>query len=609
MKKAALFFFSIALVVMNADAQDRRPVAISPASASGLARVAESCPTFSWTSVEWATGFKVVVFETNGPNILSYEEMAAISSPVLSREIQGRALSWTPSSEERLSNGSMYVWYVQAENDYGQGTWSEGRMFKVETLLQLVGIEDAVRKSLRERGLSEGAIEDVLEDMNLGMKGVAAYGVDAEGGSSSSQDTFVIQGTEGSTNTFYGLYAGNYITSYGGTGSSNSFFGRDAGYLDNSGSHNTFIGYQAGYSNSFGNENTFVGYRAGYSSSASQNTYIGFQAGFSTSGFENTFIGYQAGASNTFGEYNTFVGYRAGYSNTYGLFNCFFGRRAGTNVSEGTSNTFVGDSAGFTATTGDYNTFLGASAGRNNSSGSGNLFLGCLAGYNETGSNKLYIDSSETSSPLIWGDFSGNILTVHGKLGVGTKSPAYQMELETTGENAIFLLDRTDGARTGFSASGDKAVFGTLTNHPLHCVINGIFRMELRPNGSMHMSTGARCTEAGVWVDASSREYKEDIQALSTEEAMDTLGELKPMKYRYKKEKNEQYLGFIAEDVPELVASKDRKNMSAMDVVAVLTKVVQEQQAQIEQQRKMIEAQLISLSILQGRIAALEKKP
>lgn len=44
----------------------------------------------------------------------------------------------------------------------------------------------------------------------------------------------------------------------------------------------------------------------------------------------------------------------------------------------------------------------------------------------------------------------------------------------------------------------------------------------------------------------------------------------------------DNYLGFIAEDVPEVVASKDRKGLSPMDIVAVLTKVVQAQQRKIE---------------------------
>jgi len=34
--------------------------------------------------------------------------------------------------------------------------------------------------------------------------------------------------------------------------------------------------------------------------------------------------------------------------------------------------------------------------------------------------------------------------------------------------------------------------------------------------------------------------------------------------------------------VPELVATADRKGLSAMDIVAVLTKVIQAQQQQIE---------------------------
>ena len=40
--------------------------------------------------------------------------------------------------------------------------------------------------------------------------------------------------------------------------------------------------------------------------------------------------------------------------------------------------------------------------------------------------------------------------------------------------------------------------------------------------------------------------------------------------------------GFIAEDVPELLANKDRNGLSPMDIVAVLTKVVQEQQKKLE---------------------------
>ena len=64
---------------------------------------------------------------------------------------------------------------------------------------------------------------------------------------------------------------------------------------------------------------------------------------------------------------------------------------------------------------------------------------------------------------------------------------------------------------------------------------------------------------------------------------MATLKGLSPVRYNYKVDKAEEYVGFIADDVPELVATNDRKALSSMDIVAVLTKVVQEQQKTISE--------------------------
>jgi TolA-binding protein len=46
-----------------------------------------------------------------------------------------------------------------------------------------------------------------------------------------------------------------------------------------------------------------------------------------------------------------------------------------------------------------------------------------------------------------------------------------------------------------------------------------------------------------------------------------------------------------ARDVPDLVATKDRKGLSPMDIVAVLTKVVQEKSKVIEEQQQSLEEQ------------------
>ena len=112
--------------------------------------------------------------------------------------------------------------------------------------------------------------------------------------------------------------------------------------------------------------------------------------------------------------------------------------------------------------------------------------------------------------------------------------------------------------------------------------------MSVNSDNSLTMTSGATCTAGGVWTSVSSRNAKENIKDLSADEAIETLDGLNPVTFNYKAEKEEQYVGFIAEDVPELVASKDRKHLTPMDVVAVLTKGVQEQQKTIDDLKKKV---------------------
>lgn len=114
------------------------------------------------------------------------------------------------------------------------------------------------------------------------------------------------------------------------------------------------------------------------------------------------------------------------------------------------------------------------------------------------------------------------------------------------------------------------------------------------PSYPLQMRSGAYVSSGGVWTNASSRAYKQDIKSLTKDEAVGALTALQPVQFRYKTDPKESHVGFIAEDVPDLVASTDRKGMSAMDVVAVLTKVVQDQQKTIAE--------------LSRKVAALEQK-
>lgn len=110
------------------------------------------------------------------------------------------------------------------------------------------------------------------------------------------------------------------------------------------------------------------------------------------------------------------------------------------------------------------------------------------------------------------------------------------------------------------------------------------------PDYPLEMASGARVTAGGVWTNSSSRSSKENIQSLSAEQAASTLMALEPVVFNYRNEKGEDYVGFIAEDVPDLVAMSDRAALSSMDIVAVLTRVVQEQQNKIKELEELIES-------------------
>jgi hypothetical protein len=103
-----------------------------------------------------------------------------------------------------------------------------------------------------------------------------------------------------------------------------------------------------------------------------------------------------------------------------------------------------------------------------------------------------------------------------------------------------------------------------------------------RPVQPLQLANGAHVSAGGVWTNSSSRERKDDIHPLSLRDAEAALGQLEPVQFMYKGDNSDAYVGFIAEDVPALVATADRKGLSTMDIVAVLTKVIQDQQRRIE---------------------------
>jgi hypothetical protein len=201
---------------------------------------------------------------------------------------------------------------------------------------------------------------------------------------------------------------------------------------------------------------------------------------------------------------------------------------------------------------------------------------------------------------------SSGAVRVNGRLGIGTAAPTASLDV-VNAANATLVLNRTGGPTAFVSAGEAYADIGTSTQHSLRFLIANQWRMRLNVNGTMTFSNGAKLTAGGVWTNASSRALKENIESLTSDEAATTLSGLDPVKYNYKADRTDRHVGFIAEDVPDLVASADRQGLSPMDIVAVLTKVVQEQQKTIEEQKREFVAQKRIIEDLATRLSRLEQ--
>jgi hypothetical protein len=233
----------------------------------------------------------------------------------------------------------------------------------------------------------------------------------------------------------------------------------------------------------------------------------------------------------------------------------------------------------------------------------------------------FFIRDVTNGSPLPFriapGSGTGNAIYIaaDGKIGLGTTSPGYQLhQYRTGGTKAQFAAEYAGGALTLLAAKADAGIISTLNGFPLRFSVNNNQAMDLLDpedatnTNHLEMRNGARCDKNGNWLNNSTREAKENIVGLNAGEALNALQELEPVTYNYKKDKNNSYAGFIAEDVPELVATKSRKQLSPMDIVAVLTKVTQEQQKLLKSHQETVQLQQQTIEAMKQRLAELEKQ-
>jgi hypothetical protein len=222
------------------------------------------------------------------------------------------------------------------------------------------------------------------------------------------------------------------------------------------------------------------------------------------------------------------------------------------------------------------------------------------------GANKFFIEdlTAATSPFVIEGATPSNTLYVDstGRIGIRTSTPAKDLHI-TASVSPSIRMEESGTFQNWDIVANSNNFYVRDVNHEQNpfiikasapynsLVIDSVGRIGLgvaSPLYQIHHSSGARL-DAGNWVNASSRAIKQDIHRLDPNVAMDALRALDPVTFKYNANPADMQVGFIAEDVPDLVATPDRKGLSSMDVVAVLTKVLQEQQKTIDELRSRLE--------------------
>ena len=198
--------------------------------------------------------------------------------------------------------------------------------------------------------------------------------------------------TEGSNNTLIGYVAGQALT----TGSDNVEIGK-LDYV--TGAINTSSRVRIGSNACLGGSSVAIGHEAGRNSTAGNSTAIGKWSLFSGNGGQNIAVGVEAGRTVGGGQYNVYMGHQQGRTTSGSSYNVSIG---GSTQSNGDNNVIIGYQAGVGLTT----------------ASDGNILLGYQAGNAETGSNKLYIENSNSTTPLIYGEFDNDLVRVNGDLEV-----------------------------------------------------------------------------------------------------------------------------------------------------------------------------------------------
>ena len=231
------------------------------------------------------------------------------------------------------------------------------------------------------------------------------------------------------------------------------------------------------------------------------------------------------------------------------------------------------------------------------------------------------------------------IIQNDGNVGIGTTTPTTKLDVNGSITSTAVNIQRTSAAPSVgnapcilFSNTGggyyDLIQGGSDAGMQFFSYVGGGWteRMRIASSGNVGIGTTTPSrtlyvngTSGGTnaWENLSDKRLKKDV--LSIENGLDKVMALRPITFNWNKTVNPElklddrnHLGFIAQEVetvlPQVVSTTDdamkTKSVAYSDIVPVLTKAIQEQQATIEAQQKQIDELKTQNTALAGELKA-----
>ncbi len=210
-----------------------------------------------------------------------------------------------------------------------------------------------------------------------------------------------------------------------------------------------------------------------------------------------------------------------------------------------------------------------------------------------------------------------------GAVGFGTRTPTEQITITTPSQTDTKILFTENTAPAASLFYEGSAGSGTSNKFHLRSEISGsesnIMTWKLNgnvgigatnPSYKLHVNGSVAGTS---WTNLSSREYKENIRKVDDAGCSVMLAKLMDMDlktYRYKEQfggDGELKLGFIAEEMPQEVLSKDGKGVDIYELVTFTIGAMKAQGKEIRKQRAVNESLRAENEMLRKDIEKIKK--